>query len=247
MVEDENARSRTEWRRTISGVVVGALLAGVVSVVVTIVQVRSNEAENRRERAAAAELQRAASREESAEELRIERRAAYAEYVTSATEVLDDMMSLEGVIVAVDQDRGSGLVAGDLVVEKKAAAIDESLTKFLNASATVELLGGDGAQLCASELSLAISRRRLLAAHAMRSLDLAAAEVQVSGGSEAAFVVDDRFLGGSAGIEVWLKLQTELMNAFVQATKSEVRPGAGDEAGTCSSIGYTPESIGVDG
>lgn len=233
---------QTEWAKAVIGVVVGGLLAGVTAIFVSERQLELNAREQQRQRDASAALQREALSADTTERLRVERRAAYAEFVRQLGRVFSAMQSARAAVYVLHEDRGQ--TAARLAESRNSAETDlrSAQDDFELATATVELVGGTGVRACSTRIDLALSYRSLLLAHALGSARVAAAAASVGSPTEGPVInIDERLRDGE---KTWSDLYTELKLAFVRVAQEELNTATDALPNVCTAITVDPKVIG---
>jgi hypothetical protein len=200
------------------GVLVGAVIAGFVSIYVANQQIHSSET-----------LQRQQLRFQGVQQLSTARQAAYADYLRGVDHELAAISQLTGYLAAAQSHGFGGYVVRHLPA--LSAPLTAGAKAAEAATSGADLVATQPMTTCISKLGLALEDRELLLIHTELLLQASVVPRRRVG---LGFKSDNRLTG--QGLASWLILSEALRGGFIELAQDEIKTGTAPAKNDCQGL-----------
>jgi hypothetical protein len=231
MPEGDTTSADSGWSKAIIGVVAGAVIAGVASLVTTQIQVRGQHEE-----------QETALRKQAEQTVLAERRDVYADYIVALLTVVDDLAHVQEQIGVADGQLPGVVQLGEPSRADALSALSGGRRRFDDIRAALDLTAGGAVRACSAHIVAALDRRQDLLASEVRKID----QLVTSGlgsGSATPIQVDDR-LAPRSGIDNWPRVEGRLVDALTNVARGELNGTAAKRPNACTAVKIDRSDIG---
>jgi hypothetical protein len=159
----------------------------------------------------------------SAENLRNERRTAYAEYVRQLVRVDTDILDESAYLAVFDGRPGTSANELFALLKRRKDSLDAAVRDFAAAAATVEMLDDEDVDACRLHVEVAVTGREVVLSHEYAKVEVLAARASVGTPAPGKIKIDARLR--PPGLSAWNVLAEVRQDDFVRTAKAELNGG----------------------